>query len=97
MREVQRDEPDAERETREQVAVGLVQHGEVAHHAQPDLQAAGEPGREHHPQGPLQALGTLVDHRVEGLLDLVLDGGVAVADLAASFVGHRSDRSPGAL
>lgn len=94
VRQVERDEPDAERQAREEVAVGLVQDGEVPHHPEADLQSAREAGRQHDPGRALQAFGALLDDRVEGLVDLVLHRGVAAADLAASVVGHRSDASP---
>lgn len=91
VREEERDEADAEGEAREQVVARGREDGQQRHDAQTHLESAEEARDEHRADRPVQALGTLLDGGVEGLLQLVLDGGVAVAELSSALVTRVRD------
>lgn len=92
MCEEERDEPDAEREAREKLIPGLIQHAEIRGDAQPHLETAEEPCDEDDAPRALQPLGALGDGGVEGLGQLVLDHLIRLADLAPSVLVVAHDR-----
>lgn len=84
--EQERDESGAESDASEKVVFSCVQHGQVCHDADPDLEAPEEARDQYVGEGPMQPLGTLVDGPVKGLLNFFLNRAGVLAKLTAPGV-----------